>query len=95
VLTKFSTTVIGLTAALVCAAATAQTPGPKVGKRFVALDTNRDGALSQMEACAGPRGAKAKICKNFAVIDANHDGAISPAEMHEYGLAKRGYVRKS
>ncbi len=94
-LTKFSTIAVGIAAALMCAATSAQAGEPKLGKRFAALDTNHDGTISQMEACAGPRGAKAKICKNFATIDANHDGAITPAEMHEYSLAKRGYVRKS
>ncbi len=57
------------------------------------LDGNGDGALSQAEACGGPRGAQGKVCVDFAAIDANKDGALSKEELRAFHMAnhpKRG-----
>jgi Ca2+-binding EF-hand superfamily protein len=57
------------------------------------IDTNSDGAVSQAEACGGPRGAQGKLCLDFAAIDANKDGSLSKEELrafHKANHPKRG-----
>ena len=67
-----------------CAAGASFAHDGQHGKRggFGMLDTNKDGAISQAEACGGPRAAEGALCKNFAAIDANKDGVLSKDEMH-------------
>ncbi len=66
-----------------CAAGAALAHDGDHGKRggFGMLDTNKDGAISQAEACGGPRAAEGMLCKNFATIDTNKDGSLSKEEM--------------
>lgn len=69
---------------LASAAALAQaggdmTPLSGPGADFVALDRNRDGFISKVEALASP-----EIEKRFASFDVNKDGYLSDAE---YGAA--------
>ena len=52
-------------------------PGPRAD--FVALDRNRDGIISKVEALANP-----EVHKRFAAFDLDRDGMLSEAE---YGLA--------
>jgi hyperosmotically inducible protein len=52
-------------------------PGPRAD--FVALDRNRDGYISKVEALANP-----EVHKRFAAFDADKDGRLSEAE---YALA--------
>jgi Ca2+-binding EF-hand superfamily protein len=48
-------------------------PGPRAD--FVALDRNRDGAISKVEALANP-----EVQKRFAAFDVDKDGMLSEAE---------------
>src|SRR6266850_4100676 len=48
-------------------------PGPRAD--FVALDRNRDGYISKVEALANP-----EVHKRFAAFDADKDGRLSEAE---------------
>jgi Ca2+-binding EF-hand superfamily protein len=48
-------------------------PGPRAD--FVALDRNRDGTISKVEALANP-----EVQKRFAAFDADRDGVLSEAE---------------
>ena len=48
-------------------------PGPRAD--FVALDRNRDGYISKVEALANP-----EVHKRFAVFDRDRDGRLSEAE---------------
>lgn len=63
-------------------------PGtPGVGKRtFAQADSDRDGALTKAEACAGKT---PRICKRFHLMDRNHDGVVTRAEIRAYQQAKR------
>jgi EF hand len=65
----------------------------RTAERFAKFDTNRDGALTQAEACAGKRGVRSPWCKNFAAIDANKDGVITLPEIAGFRKGKRGTVR--
>jgi hypothetical protein len=65
---------------LLSAAALAQDAGEATalpGRRadFVALDRNRDGTISKVEALANP-----EVQKRFAAFDADKDGVLSEAE---------------
>jgi len=62
---------------LASAAALAQVPGepPARNPEFVALDRNRDGFISKLEAQADP-----EIAKRFGVFDSDSDGRLSEAE---------------
>ena len=71
---------ITLLSMLVSAAALAQSnadprtiPGPSA--EFAALDRNRDGAISKVEALANP-----EVHKRFAAFDRDKDGLLSEAE---------------
>jgi hypothetical protein len=75
---------LALSALLLSAGALAQTaaepttlPGPRAD--FVALDRNRDGYISKVEALANP-----EVHKRFAAFDTDKDGLLSEAE---YALA--------
>jgi EF hand len=68
-------------AAVVCAANAFAAPS-----KMAQADTNRDGALSRAEACAG---RTPHICKNFDRYDANRDGAVTRAEIRAYNNARR------
>ena len=43
---------------------------------FAAMDANRDGAISRVEARGNP-----DLMREFHVVDANHDGRLSREEM--------------
>jgi Ca2+-binding EF-hand superfamily protein len=58
------------------------------------LDTDGNGAISQAEACNGPRGAQGKVCLNFEAMDANKDGSLSRDEMRAYYAANHGKRRQ-
>ena len=70
-------------AAVVALAATAASAA---GGKFGAADSNKDGALTQAEACAGKT---RHICKNFAMMDVNKDGTVTRAEVKGFRNAKR------
>jgi hypothetical protein len=59
-------------------------------KGFSKMDANADGAISQAEACGGPRGAQGKLCTKFGEIDANKDGALSKEELGAHMQAHKG-----
>ena len=71
-------------AAIVTLVAGVATAAP--GGKFGAADSNKDGALTQAEACAGKT---RHICKNFAMMDVNKDGAVTRAEVKAFRNAKR------
>jgi hypothetical protein len=62
---------------LLSAAASAQYTGETTSPRadFVALDRNRDGYISKVEALANP-----EVQKRFAAFDQDRDGRLSEAE---------------
>jgi hypothetical protein len=48
---------------------------PEMGGEFTALDTNKDGKLSQAEMPKNHR-----LAPHFGMLDTNRDGTLSPAE---------------
>ena len=56
------------------------------GGKFGAADVNKDGALTQAEACSGKT---RHICRNFAMMDVNKDGVVTRAEVKGFRNAKR------
>lgn len=73
-----------LLAAAVALVATAASAAP--GGKFAAADSNKDGALTKAEACAGKT---PRICKRFEAIDGNKDGTVTRAEIRAYRDSKR------
>lgn len=71
-------------AAVVALAAGVASAAP--GGKFGSADSNKDGALSRAEACAGKT---RHICKHFEVMDANKDGVVTRAEVKGFRNAKR------
>ncbi len=74
------------TIALAAAATLASTNAFSATTKFSKSDSNRDGALTRTEACAG---RTPSICKHFDRIDANRDGFVTRAEVKAYNNAKR------
>jgi EF hand len=76
---------IATLALAICAASTAFAHDAGNGMRgkhgMGMLDANKDGAISQTEACGGPKAAEGMLCKNFATVDANKDGVATQEEM--------------
>src|SRR5262249_31614457 len=54
---------------------TGEATSPAMRADFVALDRNRDGYISKVEALANP-----EVHKRFAAFDADKDGRLSEAE---------------
>lgn len=79
---------IALLLLLLSAGALAQTavelPGPRAD--FVALDRNRDGSISKVEALGNP-----EVQKRFAAFDMDKDGLLSESE---YALAMEDNERR-
>ena len=74
------------TIAIAAVVALAATAASAAGGKFSAADSNKDGALTQAEACAGKT---RHICKNFAMMDVNKDGTVTRAEVKGFRNAKR------
>ncbi|TAG45110.1 MAG: hypothetical protein EAZ30_16240 [Betaproteobacteria bacterium] len=72
-------------AALVVSA-TMSTAFSATPNKFSSADTNRDRALSRVEACAGKTRS---VCKNFNRIDVNRDGVVTRAEIRSFNNGKR------
>jgi EF hand len=74
-------TLVGLAAAVIAFNAAAVGPS-----KITLADTNRDGALSKAEACAGKT---PHVCKRFERIDTNRDGVVTRAEIRAFNNARR------
>ena len=70
--------------AIVTLAAGIATAAP--GGKFGAADSNKDGALTKAEACAGKT---RHVCKHFEAMDVNKDGAVTRAEIRAFRNGKR------
>ncbi len=71
-------------AVVVALAASVASAAP--GGKFGAADSNKDGALTKAEACAGKM---RHVCKHFEAMDANKDGAVTRSEIKAFRNAKR------
>src|SRR5690554_2473011 len=70
---------LALTAAVLFAGgAAAQSPGEGTGSVFDALDTDKNGSLSQQEAQA-----HSTVAQNFSAADADGDGSLSRTEFDQ------------